>query len=121
MNNEEKPTTNGTGASEYGADDVAEADTGLLMTTDEYNLKASVSLDTVTHLKDAFMNMDELPPHYHPSIPQEMLDPAFTQTAPLLKLWPLAVLVFYSEYIYLLLYVCLYTSMCTQLISKPFG
>jgi len=80
---------------EHGKDDVAESDTGLLMSQD---LKASVSLDTVTNLEETLMDMDRgvLPPHVHPSIPQEMLDPQFIRTTPTLKLWPLAVLVFYN-------------------------
>lgn len=79
---------------EFGKDDVPESDTGLLMSQD---VKGSVSLDAVTGLEEAVATMDELPPHVHPSIPPEMLHPHFTQTAPPLKLWPLSVLVFYSE------------------------
>jgi hypothetical protein len=43
------------------------------------------------------MENKELPPHAHPSLPDEILQPEHTRTAPPLKLWPLAVLVFYSE------------------------
>jgi len=84
---------------EYGKDDAAESDTGsdtgLLMSSD---LKASVSLDTVTRLEETLTDMDRgaLPPHVHPSIPPEMLNPKYTKTTPPLKLWPLAVLVFYN-------------------------
>lgn len=87
---------------EFAKDDVAESDTGLLMSQDPN--RASVSLDTVTNLEETLTDMDsgKLPPHVHPSIPQEMLHPNFTRTTPPLKLWPLAVLVFYSEFYYLL-------------------
>lgn len=74
-------------------DDASESDTGLLMSQD---LKAPVSLGTVTRLEETVENMDQLPPHIHPSIPREMLNSSFTQTAPPLKLWPLAILVFYN-------------------------
>ena len=90
--------SNPTPDDEFGQDDVPESDTGLLMSQSE-NLKASVSLDAVTNLEATLEEMDRgtLPPHVHPSIPREMLHPELTQTAPPLKLWPLAVLVFYSE------------------------
>ena len=63
------------------------------------NLKASVSLDTVMNLEMTLSDMENktLPPHIHPSIPSEILNPEFTKTAPPLTLWPLAVLVFYSK------------------------
>jgi hypothetical protein len=63
------------------------------------NLKASISLDVIMKLERTLTKMDDgtLPPHVHPSIPTEMLNPEYTQTTPALKLLPLAVLVFYSE------------------------
>lgn len=71
------------------------------------NLKASVSLDTVMNLEMTLSDMENktLPPHIHPSIPSEILNPEFTKTAPPLTLWPLAVLVFYSKK---LLRVCVF-------------
>ena len=84
---------------EDGVDDVPESETGLLMTSHGENLKASISLDTVMNLEETLTKMDDgtLPPHVHPSIPTEMLNPEYTRTTPALKMWPLAVLVFYSE------------------------
>ena len=84
-------------------DDVAESDTGLLMApqdrTRTHREESSVSLDVVTELEEDLNNIDSLPVGDHPSLPPEMLHPHFTKTAPPLKLWPLAVLVFYSELI----------------------
>jgi len=84
---------------EDGADDVPESETGLLLMPRGENLKASISLDTVMNLEETLTKMDDgtLPPHVHPSIPTEMLNPEYTRTTPALKMWPLAVLVFYSE------------------------
>jgi hypothetical protein len=64
------------------------------------NLKASISLDTLMNLEETLTKMDDgtLPPHVHPSLPTGMLNPDYTRTTPALKLWPLAVLVFYSEW-----------------------
>jgi hypothetical protein len=85
---------------DFGIDDAPDSDTGLLMMSHGENHKASISLDTVLDLEDAISNMENktLPPHTHPSIPIEILQPEHTRTAPPLKLWPLAVLVFYSEF-----------------------
>ena len=84
----------------FGNDDVPESDTGLLMSS-QNNRQPSmmVSLDTVTKMEETLEKMDEgtLPPNVHPVVPPEMLDPRYTKTVPSLKLWPLAVLVFYSE------------------------
>lgn len=93
-------------------DDVPESDTGLLMmassSSEDDHRKAKkeeeeasvLSLDAVTNLGDALSNNIDgrrLPPHHvHASIPREMLNPQFTETTPALKLWPLAVLVFYN-------------------------
>ena len=84
---------------EDGIDDVTESEDGLLMMPRGENLKASISLDTVMNLEETLTKMDDgtLPPHVHPSIPTEMLNPEYTRTTPALKMWPLAVLVFYSE------------------------
>ena len=84
---------------EDGVDDVPESETGLLMMSHGENLKASISLDTVMNLEETLTKMDDgtLPPHVHPSIPTEILNPEYTRTTPALKMWPLAVLVFYSE------------------------
>jgi hypothetical protein len=90
---------------DFAIDDVPDSDTGLLMSEQSYNnnnhTKASISLDTVMNLEETLANMENkaLPPHAHPSIPCEILQPQHTRTAPPLKLWPLAVLVFYSEFI----------------------
>ncbi len=82
-------------------DDVSDSESGVLMMSHRKseNLKASVSLDTVMSLEMTLSDMEKksLPPHVHPSIPSEILNPEFTRTAPPLKLWPLAVLVFYSK------------------------
>ena len=81
-------------------DDVPDSDTGLLMMSPRdrgENHKASISLDTVRNLESTLNQ--ELPPHVHPSLPDEILQPEHTRTAPPLKLWPLAVLVFYSEFL----------------------
>jgi hypothetical protein len=88
------------GPNEGGMDDASESETfGLLVYQCENNLKASMSLDAALDLEETLTRMDDgtLPPHVHPSIPIEMLDPEYTRTTPALKLWPLAVLVFYSE------------------------
>ena len=83
-------------------DNVPDSESGVLMMSQyrqSENLKASVSLDTVMSLEMTLADMENkaLPPHVHPSIPSEILNPEFTRTAPPLKLWPLAVLVFYSK------------------------
>jgi hypothetical protein len=84
-----------------GMDDAPASETsGLLLPTQcENALRASMSLDVALDLEETLTRMDDgtLPPHVHPSIPIEMLDPEYTRTTPALKLWPLAVLVFYSE------------------------
>jgi hypothetical protein len=79
-----------------------ESETGLLMVSHgshAENLKASISLDIIINLEETLTKMDDgtLPPHVHPSIPTEMLNPEYTQTTPALRMWTLAVLVFYSE------------------------
>jgi hypothetical protein len=53
------------------------------------------------NLEETLTKMDygTLPPHVHPSIPTEMLNPEYTRTTPALKMWTLAVLVFYSQLI----------------------
>ncbi len=85
---------------EDGVDDVPESETVLLMMSHGENLKASISLDTLMNLEETLTKMDDgtLPPHVHPSLPTGMLNPDYTRTTPALKLWPLAVLVFYSEW-----------------------
>ncbi len=96
---------------DFAIDDVPDSDTGLLMSEQSYNNdhhhKASISLDTVMNLEETLANMENkaLPPHeHHTSIPSEILQPQHTRTAPPLKLWPLAVLVFYSEFILVFIY-----------------
>ena len=90
---------------EDGIDDVPESEDGLLMMPRGENLKASISLDTVMNLEETLTKMDygTLPPHVHPSIPTEMLNPEYTRTTPALKMWTLAVLVFYSQLIPIIL------------------
>lgn len=87
---------------EFGKDDIPENDTGLLMSSQK-ETRTSVSLDTVTQMEETLNSMDNgtLPKHVHPNIPEEMMETLeeITETAPALKLWPLAVLVFYSEFI----------------------
>ena len=55
------------------------------------------------YVEETLDSMDNgmLPKHVHPNIPEEMMETLeeITETAPALKLWPLAVLVFYSEFI----------------------
>lgn len=83
----------------FGNDDVPESDTGLLMSSQNNGQPSMmVSLDTVTKMEETLEKMDEgtLPPNVHPVVPPEMLDPRYTKTVPSLKLWPLAVLVFYN-------------------------
>ncbi|KAL7532549.1 hypothetical protein ACHAXR_004697 [Thalassiosira sp. AJA248-18] len=79
----------------YSKDDVAESNTVILLMSADLNV--SVALDTVTdHLEETpLTNIDLAAPSVHPSAPR--LNRQFTQTttAPL-KLWPLAVLVFYN-------------------------
>ena len=72
--------------------DVSESDTGLLMTSlpdpppsDDDKAAAQSPLDT-----------NGINGHQNGKIPTEMLDPTQTKTTPTLKLWPLAVLVFYN-------------------------
>jgi len=62
--------------------------------------KTSVPLDTVLDLEETLTKMDDgtLPPHIHPSIPTDMLNPEYTYTTPALRMWTLAVLVFYSQF-----------------------
>ena len=79
----------------HGKEDLAETDNGLQMmprgdklTTTSYSLNVVNSEETRTKMEDG-----SLPP----SIPLEMLSPEHTRPTPALKLWPLAVLVFYSE------------------------
>ncbi|KAL7522909.1 hypothetical protein ACHAWX_007652 [Stephanocyclus meneghinianus] len=60
------------------------------------DVRGSVALDTLTALRETLTNYDELPAHVHPTVPPEIINPHYTQTAPALKLWPLAVLVFYN-------------------------
>jgi hypothetical protein len=66
--------------------------------------KASVvPLDTVLNLEEKLTMMDDgtLPPHIHPSIPTDMLNPEYTYTTPALRMWTLAVLVFYSQFFFI--------------------
>ena len=58
----------------------------------------SISLDTVINLEVTLEKMDDgtLPPHIHPYVPDEILNTHYLRTTPALKLWPLAVLVFYN-------------------------
>jgi len=98
---EHKETTNG-----FGNDDVPESDTGLLMASSSSSDihhkggggSAVVPLNAISALETSLAEKDNgiLPPHVHPSVPSEMLRSKYTSTAPPLKLWPLAVLVFYN-------------------------
>ena len=83
---------------EEGVDDASYSESGPLMISHGENLKASMSLDAVMDLEETLTKMDDgtLPPHIHPSIPTEILNPEYTRTTPALKMWTLAVLVFYS-------------------------
>jgi hypothetical protein len=56
--------------------------------------RQSISQETITNLSTTLTNYDDLPAHVHPTVPVEILHPNYTETAPALKLWPLAVLVF---------------------------
>ena len=87
------------GPSEDGMDDDApDSEYGPLMISHGENLKASMTLDAVMEMEETLARMDDgtLPPHIHPSIPTEILNPEYTRTTPALKMWTLAVLVFYS-------------------------
>ncbi|KAL3816735.1 hypothetical protein ACHAXA_002221 [Cyclostephanos tholiformis] len=79
-------------------DDVTDSKNGPLMISHGENLKASMSLDAVMNLEETLAKMDDgtLPPHIHPLIPTEILNPEYARTTPALKMWTLAVLVFYS-------------------------
>jgi hypothetical protein len=68
--------------------------------------KTSVPLDTVLDLEETLTKMDDgtLPPHIHPSIPTDMLNPEYTYTTPALRMWTLAVLVFYSQFYIMFLF-----------------
>ena len=87
--------------------------------------KTSVPLDTVLDLEETLTKMDDgtLPPHIHPSIPTDMLNPEYTYTTPALRMWTLAVLVFYSQFynVSFLLSWCeyVYVNMSTLKISSP--
>ena len=87
--------------------------------------KTSVPLDTVLGLEETLTKMDDgtLPPHIHPSIPTDMLNPEYTYTTPALRMWTLAVLVFYSQFynVSFLLSWCeyVYVNMSTLKISSP--
>jgi hypothetical protein len=81
---------------DHGRDDVPASDTGLLMMprvddpkTTSYSLNVATPEGTRTTMED-----DSMPQHSIP-IPTEM--PEHIRPTPALKLWPLAVLVFYSE------------------------
>lgn len=52
--------------------------------------------DTLASLRETMTNYDGLPAHVHPTVPVEIMDPNFVSASPALKLWPLAVLVFYN-------------------------
>lgn len=72
--------------------------TPLEVDMDATKLKESstIPVDTLQSLRETMTNYDDLPAHIHPTVPAEILNPHFTSTAPALKLWPLAVLVFYN-------------------------
>jgi hypothetical protein len=79
--------------------DVRLSETGpLLTTTATHRQNLSISLDTVINFEKTLSKWEEgdVPPHVHPSMPAEMLIPEYTKTTPALKLWPLAILVFYN-------------------------
>jgi hypothetical protein len=59
-------------------------------------VKSNVPVDTITNLRQTMSIYEELPPHIHPTVPPEMIHPDYTSTAPPLKMWPLAILVFYN-------------------------
>jgi hypothetical protein len=78
--------------------DLQLSETGPLLTTATHRQNLSISLDTVLNFEKTLTKWEEgdIPPHVHPSIPTEMLIPEYTKTTPALKLWPLAILVFYN-------------------------
>jgi hypothetical protein len=89
---------------EQGGDDSTASDTGLLMTTlggddqpttsssSSYPLNVAKSAEVVTRTKK---DGSSSPPHL---VPTEMITSDHTaRHTPALRLWPLAVLVFYSE------------------------
>lgn len=102
------------GTYSYETDHESENDALLLRSSSVHggndhggNDKASVPLDTVLKLEEKLTRMDDgtLPPHIHPSIPTGMLNPEYTYTTPALRMWTLAVLVFYSQFIMLSTFV----------------
>jgi len=77
----------------HDENDVSDSDTGLLMTSlpdpppsDDDNKAAAHSP----------LDANGINGHQNGKISTEMLDPTQTKTTPTLKLWPLAVLVFYN-------------------------
>eukprot|EP00547_Thalassionema_nitzschioides_P004266 CAMPEP_0194220450 /NCGR_PEP_ID=MMETSP0156-20130528/28394_1 /TAXON_ID=33649 /ORGANISM="Thalassionema nitzschioides, Strain L26-B" /LENGTH=583 /DNA_ID=CAMNT_0038950491 /DNA_START=436 /DNA_END=2187 /DNA_ORIENTATION=- len=64
--------------------------------TEDVESDASISLDTTTSHEETITNLDLLPPHIHPHSRPEIVHPQFKSTTPALKLWPLAILIFYN-------------------------
>lgn len=63
---------------------------------DKLTTRQSISQTTITALSTTLSTYDDLPAHVHPTVPVEIMHPKYTETAPALKMWPLAVLVFYN-------------------------
>lgn len=63
---------------------------------DKSTTRQSISQTTITALSTTLSTYDDLPAHVHPTVPVEIMHPKYTETAPALKMWPLAVLVFYN-------------------------
>ena len=73
--------------------DVSDSDTGLLMTSLP---NTPPSDDQEEAAAQSPLDANGINGHQNGKISTEMLDPTQTKTTPTLKLWPLAVLVFYN-------------------------
>ncbi|KAL7544779.1 hypothetical protein ACHAWF_008140, partial [Thalassiosira exigua] len=80
----------------FAEDDVPASDTGLLLTPQDALRGSSISAGAAAELEGAVRDLEKTAPGARPEVPAEVLDAEAVRTAPALKLWPLAVLVFYN-------------------------
>ena len=73
-----------------------EIDSSSINANEESHQSNQVPAEAIHTLRESISNYDNLPHHVHPVVPPEIIHPAYTSTSPPLKLWPLAVLVFYN-------------------------
>ncbi|KAL7516449.1 hypothetical protein ACHAWX_001480 [Stephanocyclus meneghinianus] len=85
---------------QFPDDNYAEANADeVLLSPDDMHDEAddgSVRLDTSTTVGETLANCDELRSPVHPTVTPEIIHPRNTRSTSSLKLWPLAVLVFYN-------------------------